>query len=152
MGRRPAPSHGPVPRPGQRGRRPVPSTHARRSTTHARPGHPGATQLDVDEREHLFDRTRELVQAVLDANAVDTASLISIFFTCTPDLVADFPAAAAGSWASATCRSCARSRSGCPGATRVVRLMAHAELDVARADVQHVYLHGATSLRKDLAQ
>ena len=42
---------------------------------------------------------------------------------------------------------------GVPGALpRVVRLMAHAELDVPRADVQHVYLHGATSLRKDLAQ
>jgi len=30
--------------------------------------------------------------------------------------------------------------------------MAHADLDVERSAVQHVYLHGATSLRKDLAQ
>jgi chorismate mutase len=35
---------------------------------------------------------------------------------------------------------------------RVVRLMAHANLEVPRADVRHVYLHGATALRKDLAQ
>jgi chorismate mutase len=40
-----------------------------------------------------------------------------------------------------------------PGALpRVVRLMAHAELDVPRADVQHVYLCGAEALRRDLAQ
>ena len=40
-----------------------------------------------------------------------------------------------------------------PGALpRVVRLMAHAEMDVPRADVQHVYLCGAEALRRDLAQ
>ncbi|GAA3226720.1 chorismate mutase [Oerskovia jenensis] len=113
----------------------------------------GATQLDVDEREHLFDRTRELVQAVLDANEADTASLISIFFTCTPDLVADFPAAAAREMGLGDVPLMCAVEIGVPGALpRVVRLMAHAELDVPRADVQHVYLHGATSLRKDLAQ
>jgi monofunctional chorismate mutase len=55
----------------------------------------GATQLDVDEREHLFARTRELVAEVLAQNEVGTDALISIVFTCTPDLTSDFPAAAA---------------------------------------------------------
>ncbi|OLT53540.1 chorismate mutase [Cellulosimicrobium sp. CUA-896] len=113
----------------------------------------GATQLDVDERDHLFARTRELVQAVLDANDVDTAALISIFFTCTPDLVADFPAAAARELGLGDVPLMCATEIAVPAALpRVVRLMAHAELDVARADVQHVYLHGAASLRKDLAQ
>jgi chorismate mutase len=35
---------------------------------------------------------------------------------------------------------------------RVVRIMAHADLDVPRGAVRHVYLHGATALRRDLAQ
>ncbi|MBD5787366.1 chorismate mutase [Cellulosimicrobium terreum] len=113
----------------------------------------GATQLDVDEREHLFERTRELVQAFLDANAVDAEALISIFFTCTPDLVSDFPAAAAREMGLGDVPLMCATEIAVPGALpRVVRLMAHAELDVERSTVQHVYLHGATSLRKDLAQ
>ncbi|GII99143.1 chorismate mutase [Sediminihabitans luteus] len=113
----------------------------------------GATQLDVDDREHLFARTTELVQAVLDANDVDTASLISIFFTCTPDLVADFPAAAAREMGLGDVPLMCAVEIGVPHALpRVVRLMAHADLDVARADVQHVYLHGAVALRRDIAQ
>jgi chorismate mutase len=34
---------------------------------------------------------------------------------------------------------------------RVVRVLAHAEMDVPRAEVQHVYLRGAEALRQDLA-
>ncbi|GAB3922448.1 hypothetical protein GCM10029976_010940 [Kribbella albertanoniae] len=54
----------------------------------------GATQLDVDEREHLLERSAELVKAVLEANDLDSADLISILFTVTPDLHAEFPAVA----------------------------------------------------------
>jgi chorismate mutase len=35
---------------------------------------------------------------------------------------------------------------------RVIRIMIQAELDVARAEIQHVYLRGATALRQDIAQ
>lgn len=113
----------------------------------------GATQLDVDEREHLFERTTELVQEVLKANDLDTESLISIFFTCTPDLVADFPAAAARVMGLGDVPLMCATEIAVPGALpRVVRLMAHANLEVPRVEVRHVYLHGATTLRKDLAQ
>jgi chorismate mutase len=35
---------------------------------------------------------------------------------------------------------------------RVVRLMAHVDTDLARAQIQHVYLRGAIALRLDIAQ
>jgi chorismate mutase len=35
---------------------------------------------------------------------------------------------------------------------RVVRLMAHVDTDLARAEVTHVYLHGAAHLRRDLTR
>jgi chorismate mutase len=38
------------------------------------------------------------------------------------------------------------------GLPLVVRLMAHVETPLARADVRHVYLRGAVALRRDLAQ
>lgn len=113
----------------------------------------GATQLDVDEREHLYERTTELVQEVLTANDLSTEELVSIIFTCTPDLVSDFPAAAAREMGLGDVPLMCATEISVPGALpRVVRLMAHANIDVPRADIRHVYLHGATSLRKDLAQ
>jgi chorismate mutase len=113
----------------------------------------GATQLDRDEREHLFERTGELVQAVLDANHITSAALVSILFTCTPDLRSDFPAAAARQMGMGDVPlMCAVEMDVAGSLPRVVRLMAYAELDVPRGEVQHVYLHGATVLRRDLAQ
>ncbi|GMA26042.1 chorismate mutase [Luteimicrobium album] len=113
----------------------------------------GATQLDVDERQHLFARTRELVAVVLAQNEVDTEALISIVFTCTPDLTSDFPAAAAREMGLGDVPLLCAVEIAVPHALpRVVRLMAHADLDVPRGTVRHVYLHGATALRRDLAQ
>lgn len=113
----------------------------------------GATQLERDDREHLFARTAELVQAVVDANGLDSADLISMFFTCTPDLSSDFPAAAAREMGLGDVPLMCAVEIDVPGALpRVVRVMAHAHLDRPRADVRHVYLHGATVLRRDLAQ
>ncbi|WP_149204495.1 chorismate mutase [Actinotalea subterranea] len=113
----------------------------------------GATQLERDERDHLFERTAELVREVLSANAIGTDALISIIFTCTPDLRSDFPATAAREMGMGDVPLMCAVEIDVPTALpRVVRLMAHAELDVPRADVRHVYLHGATVLRRDLAQ
>ena len=113
----------------------------------------GATQLDVDEREHLLSSTRELVQAVLDTNPMGPEDLISVVFTVTPDLRSEFPAVAARELGLGDVPLLCCTEIDVPGAMpRVVRLMAHAELDVPRADVRHVYLRGAVALRRDIAQ
>ena len=113
----------------------------------------GAIQLDVDEREHLLDSTRELVQAVLAANDLTSEDLISILFTCTVDLRSEFPALAARELGLGDVPLLCTVEVDVPGSMpRVVRLMAHAETDRARADVHHVYLRGAVDLRRDLAQ
>lgn len=113
----------------------------------------GATQLDRDEREHLVARTVELVAEVLAANDLDRADLISILFTCTPDVRSDFPAAAAREMGLGDVPLICAVEIDVPGALpRVVRLMAHANLERPRTEVRHVYLHGATVLRRDLAQ
>ncbi|MFP5347341.1 MAG: chorismate mutase [Actinomycetes bacterium] len=113
----------------------------------------GAIQLDVDEREHLLASTRELVTAVLEANDLSTDALISILFTVTADVRSEFPALAARELGLGDVPLLCTMEIDVPGAMpRVVRLMAHAEMDVARAEVQHVYLRGAVALRRDLAQ
>lgn len=113
----------------------------------------GAIQLDVDEREHLLASTRELVSEVMRANALSSEQLISIIFTVTADLRSEFPAVAARELGLGDVPLLCTVEIDVPGALpRVVRLMAHADLDVPRAQVQHVYLRGATALRLDIAQ
>ena len=113
----------------------------------------GAIQLDADERDHLLASTRELVEAVMSANALSSQQLISILFTVTSDLRSEFPAVAARELGMGDVPLLCTTEIDVPGALpRVVRLMAHADMDVPRSKVQHVYLRGAVALRRDIAQ
>ena len=113
----------------------------------------GATQLDVDEREHLLASVSELLAEVLAANELRTEQLISILFTSTSDLTAEFPAVAARSLGLGDVPLlCARELDVAGAMPRVVRLMAHVETELDRGAIRHVYLRGATALRLDLAQ
>ena len=113
----------------------------------------GATQLEHDEREHLLDRTSEMLRAVLERNGLTEAQLISIVFTATPDLTSEFPAYAARKLGITDVPLlCAREIDVQDAMPRVVRLLAHADTDLGRSDIQHVYLHGARALRTDLRE
>ena len=113
----------------------------------------GATQLEQDTREHMLDRVAELVTDVMDANDLDVDDFISIIFTATSDLVSEFPAYAARQLGfSDVPLVCARELEVEGSMPRVVRLMAHVETDLPRAEVTHVYLHGAANLRRDLSR
>ena len=113
----------------------------------------GATQLDVDDEQHMYDRVTELVNEVLDANGLSIDDFISIFFTATGDLHSGFPAFAARQLGFTDVPlMCARELEIEGGMPRVVRLMAHVETDLSRSEITHVYLHGAANLRRDLAK
>jgi chorismate mutase len=113
----------------------------------------GATQVGADDRDEVLGATRELVSAVLERNQIDPADLISILFTATPDLVSEFPALAARELGLGDVPLMCATEIAVPHALpRVLRLMAHVETPMARADVQHVYLRGAVALRRDIAQ
>lgn len=111
----------------------------------------GATQLDVDEREHLLDRVTELVGEVLLRNGLGTDDLVSIVFTATPDIRSEFPAYAARAIGIGDVPLlCAQEIDVAGAMPRVVRLLAHVETPLSRAEIRHVYLHGARGLRTDL--
>ncbi|HEY0689756.1 MAG TPA: chorismate mutase [Kribbella sp.] len=111
----------------------------------------GATQLEVDEREHLLERSAELVRAVLEVNDLSSDDLISIVFTVTPDLHSEFPAVAGRQIGLTDVPLMCAQEIDVPHALpRVVRMMVHADSPRSREMIQHVYLHGAVSLRPDL--
>lgn len=113
----------------------------------------GATQLDVDEREHLLDRVAELVQEVLDRNGLTIDDLISVVFTATPDVRSEYPAYAARLIGITDVPLlCAQELDVAGGMPRVVRVLAHVETSLHRSEIRHVYLHGARELRTDLRQ
>ena len=111
----------------------------------------GATQVARNDRDAVIEGSAELVRAVLDRNEIDPASLISVIFTATPDLTAEFPAYAARLIGITDVPLLCATEIDVPGAMpRVVRLLAHVESDRSREDIRHVYLHGAAQLRTDL--
>jgi chorismate mutase len=112
----------------------------------------GATQLERDERAHLHERVAELVRLVLECNNLASEDLISIWFTATEDIHSDYPAYAARQMGFTDVPlMCTREMDVEGGMPRVVRVMAHVETDLTRAEVTHVYLHGAAALRRDLS-
>ena len=113
----------------------------------------GAIQLDVDEREHVLSSTRELVWSVLEANSLTNDDVISIMFTATPDVRSEFPAVAARELGLGDVPlMCAQELAIAGAMPRVIRLMAHVNTTLPRDQITHVYLRGATALRRDLAQ
>lgn len=88
---------------------------------------------------------------MLERNALTRDRLISIVFTATPDLRSDFPAYAARRLGIVDVPLLCAVEIDVPGAMpRVVRLLAHVETDLPRAEIHHVYLRGASALRTDL--
>ena len=113
----------------------------------------GAVQVDANDRAAVLDGTTDLVTEVMTRNGLVTDDVISVLFTATPDLDAEFPALAARKIGFQDVPLLCAAEIAVPGAMPlVVRLLMHVETDKPRSAVQHVYLRGAAALRMDIAQ
>ena len=113
----------------------------------------GAVQISGNDRDEILAGTTELVTEVMSRNELSTDDVISVLFTATPDLTAEFPALAARKLGFQEVPLLCASELDVPAAMpRVVRLMMHIETSKPRSALQHVYLRGATALRLDIAQ
>ncbi|MFI6388470.1 chorismate mutase [Nonomuraea sp. NPDC050540] len=113
----------------------------------------GAIQVGANTRDAIIEATTELVSTLMERNRLSTDDVISVLFTATPDLTAEFPALAARKLGFHDVPLICCTEIDVPGALpRVVRLMAHVETDRPRGAISHVYLRGAVALREDIAQ
>jgi chorismate mutase len=111
----------------------------------------GAIQVDGDTREEILKGSAELISAVLERNDLTADDIISIVFTATPDLTAEFPAYAARLLGLTDVPLLCASEIAVPGGLpRTLRLLAHVDIPRPRSEVRHVYLRGAAALRTDL--
>lgn len=111
----------------------------------------GATSCEADTATEITVRTQELVSKLIDLNRVRNEDLISIILTATDDLTAEFPAKAVREMGySDVPLMGARELDVDGGIKRCIRVLIHCYSDLERAEVRHLYLGDAKSLRKDL--
>jgi chorismate mutase len=111
----------------------------------------GATTVDADTPEDIVSATHELLRELLERNDVDAEDIISIVFTSTHDLTAEFPAVAARKLGLMDVPLLCAAEIAVPGALgRCVRVLVHADLPRG-APPAHIYLRGASELRTDLS-
>jgi len=113
----------------------------------------GATEIDRDDPVLMHEAVVELVSKVLEANKLNSDDLISLLFTCTPDLVSSFPASSARAMGlEKVPLICAVEMAVPSSLPRTIRLMLHCHTELNQDQISHIYLRGAVSLRKDIAQ
>src|SRR3954453_13774321 len=101
----------------------------------------------------MLERVAEMVLDAMESNGLTVDDFISVIFTATSDLVSEFPAYAARRLGFGEGPLiCARELEIAGSMPRGVRMLAHVETDLPRADITHVYLHGAAALRTDLTR
>ncbi len=113
----------------------------------------GATTATANTADAILDASRELLRAILAANALAPDQLISVLFTLTPDLDAAYPTRAARElgWAEIPLLDAQqpRVRGDLP---RCLRVLIHCETERSTREIKHIYLREAKCLRPDLSQ
>jgi chorismate mutase len=111
----------------------------------------GATTVESDSADGILGATRELLSSIVRANDMSVADIASVIFTVTPDLTAAFPARAARDLGWHHVALLDTQEIPVPGSLpRCVRVLVHWNTARVQEEIQHVYLHGAASLRPDL--
>lgn len=110
----------------------------------------GATVARANTAEAVLAATRELLEAVVNANGISIDDVASIFLTTTMDLNATYPALAARQmgW-NDTALLCAHEIGVPDGMPLCIRVLLHWNTSRSPSEIVHVYLHEAQRLRPD---
>ncbi len=113
----------------------------------------GATTAAENSESAILDAASELLRAILVANALAPAQLISILFTLTADLDAAYPTRAARElgWTDIPLLDAQQPKVK-GDLPRCLRVLIHCETERAANEIKHVYLRETRRLRPDLAE
>jgi chorismate mutase len=110
----------------------------------------GAAQADANDEKSILGATRELVSELMARNGLRPESFVSVIFTATDDLDAQFPAVAARELGFGEVPLLCNREMEVPGAMeRVIRVLAHYHAPENHTP-EHVYLGETKKLRADL--
>ena len=112
----------------------------------------GATTVVADQPDLILQATRELLEAILEANfEMKPEDVASVIFTVTDDLASTFPAQGAREmgWGLVP-MLCAREIPVPASLPHVIRVLVHWNTELPQSGITHVYLREAVKLRPDL--
>ena len=108
----------------------------------------GATFIEADTPEAILAGTRELLEAIAQANGIATEDIASAFFTSTADLRSAFPARAARELGWTDVPLLGATEVDKPdGPPRCIRVLLHWNTVRRQGEVVHVYLRGSDAMR-----
>ncbi|ABB14157.1 MULTISPECIES: chorismate mutase [Carboxydothermus] len=109
----------------------------------------GAITVPENSPEAIERQTKKLLAEIMSKNSLQKEKIISIFFTATPDLNAQFPATAARKAGLTEIPLLCAQEMDVPGSLeKVIRVLILTYLP-ENQKVQHLYLEGAKVLRPD---
>ena len=113
----------------------------------------GAITCTEDSKAEIDAKTARLVKELFARNELSQDDVVSIFFTSTPDLTAEFPASSVRTalGLDRTALLGAQEQAVPHGTPRCIRVLVHCYSDRPRDQLHHVFLDGAAALRADLA-
>jgi chorismate mutase len=111
----------------------------------------GATTAEENTADAIWSATCQLLQAVVEANAIREDDVASVIITTTPDLNAAYPAKAARDFGWHRVALMGMQEIDVPdGIPMCIRLLIHWNTEKTLDEIKHVYMRGAMALRPDL--
>lgn len=111
----------------------------------------GAITVDANTKVEIASRTKELLNAIVASNSLDTDDIASVIFTVTEDIDADFPALAARSMGWLHIPLLCSREIPVPGSMGLcIRVLLHVNTEKKQNEMIHVYMRDAKKLRPDI--
>jgi len=108
----------------------------------------GAITVPANTTERITSAAKELLQKMVQANGIETSEIAAIFFTTTPDLNAEFPAAATRElgWPKQLALLCGHEMNVPNSLSRCLRILMLVNTEKRAEEIVHVYLGEAKEL------
>lgn len=112
----------------------------------------GATTIGNNTADEIISETAAVLEEIIKENGIDIEDIISIFFTVTKDINAEFPAVAARKIGLTQIALLCTYEIDVPGSLeKCIRVMLHFNTDKKNSEIKHVYRKEARRLRPDLS-
>jgi chorismate mutase len=112
----------------------------------------GATTVSSNNKERILAAAKKLLKEMTKTNKIEIKDIAAIFFTTTPDLNAEFPAAATRElgWPSHLALICGHEMSVPNALPHCLRVLMLVNTEKEPEEIMHVYLGEAKKLKDQL--
>jgi chorismate mutase len=109
----------------------------------------GAVTVPANDRKNILAATTKLLREIVEANKIEIGDIAAIFFTTTPDLDAEFPAAATRDlgWPSNLALLCGHEMNVPNALPHCLRVLMLVNTEEEPEKIRHIYLGEAKRLK-----